>query len=115
MDDPIVAALALVLIGEFLVALWCVRQSRERYAGRLIRSIVWDRLIAGDRRVVAAGALILGPTTWGFAVFLLGWPPIPRPWGVVAVAIGLMLLFFGPISTYRLIRRIERGARSDGS
>lgn len=108
-DDPVVFAIVLLLTGEAIVSIGAAVAMRMRYGRRLIDSIIWDRLVASELRTVVASLLILALTLYGLLRIPFMWPPVPQPWGVLALGVALALLMWGPISDWWMLREIERG------
>ena len=106
MDDPIVLAIAIGLAVYTVYDIWCAWDTRRRYPTTLIKSMVWDRLIFGDTRVIAGSAIMLFLIFYGLLGYAFDWPPL-RPWGSVLLAVAWVLITYGPIATRRMLRRLN--------
>lgn len=113
MDDILVVVIVLALLAEIAYSVWCAWRMRQRYSRRLIESYLWDRLIDAQIRTVVAGLIVAIIAIWTLGAVALGWPAIPRPWGAIALVAALALLFWGPISDWRVVRAIEDGHADD--
>ena len=107
-DIILIGVAFLGLLAEAAYAVWCVQATRREYDRRLVSSVVFDRLIYGDTRVGIGAAILVVLFGYGLIGYVLDWPPL-RPWGSLIGCFALGLLFWGPISTRRMLKRIERG------
>lgn len=107
-DDLITAAIIILLVGEMLWSLRCAWWMRHRYGRRLMRSAIWDRLVEGEIRTVAASVIMLLLVIHGAWFYLTETRFIQQPYGTVLLGAALALLLYGPIADKRLMERIER-------
>jgi hypothetical protein len=111
--DPIILLLVVLLVVEIAVAMGCAFWMRRRYGRRLVESYLWDRLVHAQIRIIVAGILIGVVAVYGLTRVPFDWPPIPPPWGAIAVAVGLYLLLWQPIEDWWTLRKIINGDKQD--
>jgi hypothetical protein len=109
MADALYLIIVIGLVIEATYAMWCVWDTRRHYNRRQIGSVVYDRLSYADTRTAIA-ALILLFLAVHHVLRLISddWPSF-APWSTFLLVIALSLLLWGPISTRRMLKRIERG------
>lgn len=111
MDDPFNAVVTLVVVGllvaEMAYALRCVQWMRAHYGKRLMKSRVWDHMLADDLRISIACVILLFLFIYGLVLWVLNLPPLlPRPTGSVLIGVALGLVLYGPIARRRMLESI---------
>lgn len=110
--DPLTLILVLVLLVEIPASMWAAWSLSRRYRYRLVESLFFRRLVERNLRVAyVAGGLIGAIVLYSLMAYMLGWQPIPRPWGTVALAIALIVLLAGPILDEIEVRRVAKADR----
>lgn len=108
--NVLVVLLVVLVLLEIAISIGCALYVRHRYGKHLVRSVLWDRLLASQFRTVVAGMLLYGLAFNSVAVtFLHLWSPLPRGWSTIILLVGLALLFWGPPADLRMLRSLGNG------